>query len=210
MKKRSSRTKPKTTRKAPPAAPVPDRAGQSEALNIANTKYPLHESELVASVAAQLAAGRAEISREEGAQLARSALNLLDAVQETVSTRARHRAATIRGLEATEAVPFRLKWNEGIKYILKTDGGGSEAKFLDLLKAKISWDKLRDLRSKHVEAGNLGPEPNLEDVPQTTPKELNELVTSIRKEDFSREELRTLRYFYTQWRPSVDKRRKKK
>jgi len=207
MKKRSSRTKPKPTRKAPTPRPTPESTSELEARVIVDERFPSHDFRLVAEVAARLAAGAREIARQDGARIARNALNLLDGVRDVVQSREKSRSTILSGLSERAEVPKHLKFAEGKLFILGSDGGGSDARFNDLLKAEIRTSKLLTLRAQRIQAGLS--EPSLEEIPQTTAQELNALRNRLKKDGFSRSSLEWLQSFYIRWRSTVDGRRKK-
>jgi hypothetical protein len=209
MKRRPARTKTKTTKKAPAPAPPtpPETTLEAEAHAKADQYAPApHDPRLVAEVAARLARGQ-NVTRADGARLAQSALNLLDGVRDVVQRRGENRSGIIQGYLVRAEIPEHLGWAEGKKYILGTDGGGSEGRFGDLLKDKLRIDKFFLLRAQRLQAGL--PEPELDEIPNTTARELNTVRSRLEKEGFSRSDLESLKHYYSVWRVTVDGRRKK-
>jgi hypothetical protein len=208
MKKRPARTKTKTAKKAPaPPTPTESRAHE-EARRVVDERFPSHDPRLVAEVAARLAPVGRNITRKDAMGIARNALNLLDGVQDIVNERENSRSKILAGISVRAEIPEHLGWAEGKKYILGTDGGGSEARFGDLLKNKLRTDKRLELRAQCIQAGL--PEPELDEIPNTTAKELNAVRSRLEKEGFSRSDLESLKHHHSVWRVTVDGRRKKK
>jgi hypothetical protein len=209
MKKRPARTKTKTAKKAPPPPPPSDKSTAQEEARIAVDKlYPSYDFRLLAETASRMVPAGKSISRKDGMAIARNALNLLDGVQDTLSEREKSRADILAGLSARAEIPEHLGWAAGKKFILGTDGGGSEEKFYDFLKYRLRWERLQELRAKLLQAGQ--PEPELNDVPAITPAELTRTVKRFHEEGFSRFCLEDYSKSYAYWRTTVDGRRMKK
>ena len=206
MKKRPARTKTKTTKKSP-ALPSPESPAQAEARRVVDERFPSHDPRLVAEVAARLAPVGRNITRKDAMTIARNALNLLDGVRDIVNERENSRSTMLAGLSVRAEIPEHLGWAEGKKYILGTDGGGSEGRFGDLLKDKLRIDNFFLLRAQRLQAGL--PEPELDEIPNTTARELNAVRSRLEKEGFSRSDLESLKHHYSVWRVTVDGRRKK-
>lgn len=208
MKKRPTRTKPKTTKKAPTPPTPPEPPAQEEVRRLVDERFPSHDPRLVAEVAAKLAPAGRSITRKDAMVIARNALNLLDGVQDMVNEREKSRATIHAGLSKTAEIPEHLGWAAGKKFILGTDGGGSEEKFYDFLKHRLRWERLQELRAKLLQAGQ--PEPELNDVPAITPAELTRTVKRFHEEGFSRFCLEDYSKSHAYWRTTVDGRRTKK
>jgi hypothetical protein len=207
MKKRPARTKTKTVKKAPAPPAPPESPAHEEARRLVDERFPSHDPRLVAEVAARLAPVGRNITRKDAMGIARNALNLLDGVQDMVNEREKSRATIHAGLSKTAEIPEKLGWAAGKKFILGTDGGGSEEKFYDFLKYRLRWERLQELRAKLLQAGE--PEPELHDVPAITPAELNRTVKRFHEDGFSRFCLENYSKSYAYWRTTVDGRRKK-
>ena len=181
--------------------------GIAEAVAVAKKRYPSHDFNLVASVAAQLAPHGKPVSLEAAEEIAESALNLLDGILIALQ----HRKERRNGVATVESkklrLPAHLAWAEGKLSILGTDRGGSDAKFDDLLKAKIRCDKLARLCEQRRKSHQA--EPTLSDVAATTPSELNELRSRLEKNGFTGDELVSLNGLCKQWRRETDGRRRK-
>lgn len=208
MKKRSSRTKPKTTRRSSAPAPTPESTAQVDVEGMVDERVASHDLRFVAEVAARLAPSGRDITLQDGMRIARNALNLLDGVREVVENRENLRSGMVKRLSEAAKVPDHLGWAAGKKYILGTDSGGSEERFYDFLKYRLRWERQEALRLQRINAGE--PEPELEDVPRTTPAELNAVLKRFQKEGFGRSSLETFSRSYAGWRTTVDGRRKKK
>jgi len=206
MKRRPARTKTKTTKKSP-ALPSPESPAQAEARRVVDERFPSHDPRLVAEVVARLAPVGRNITRKDAMTIARNALNLLDGVRDIVNERENSRSTILAGLSVRAEIPEHLGWAEGKKYILGTDGGGSEGRFGDLLKDKLRIDNFFLLRAQRLQAGLL--EPDLDEIPNTTARELNAVRSRLEKEGFSRSDLESLKHHYSVWRVTVDGRRKK-
>ena len=170
-------------------------------------RFPSHDPRLVAEVVARLAPVGRNITRKDAMTIARNALNLLDGVRDIVNEREKSRSTILAGLSVRAEIPEHLGWAEGKKYILGTDGGGSEGRFGDLLKDKLRIDNFCLLRAQRLQAGL--PEPELNEIPNTTARELNAVRSRLEKEGFSRSDLESLKHHYSVWRVTVDGRRKK-
>jgi hypothetical protein len=206
MKKYPARTKTKTAKKAP-ALLSPESPAQAEARRVVDERFPSHDPRLVAEVVARLAPVGRNITRKDAMTIARNALNLLDGVRDIVNEREKSRSTILAGLSVRAEIPEHLGWAEGKKYILGTDGGGSEGRFGDLLKDKLRIDNFFLLRAQRLQAGL--PEPELDEIPNTTARELNAVRSRLEKEGFSRSDLESLKHHYSVWRVTVDGRRKK-
>jgi hypothetical protein len=206
MNKRRTRSKTVVVKKpkSPPNVLV-EEAGLAEARTIAAERYPSHDHRLVAEIAARLAPTQREISRQDGAKIARSALHLLDAVSDEVKKRDARRTALLTSLSRSAGFPARLGWADGKRLILNTDGGGADVRFDELLKAKIRHNKLKELQAECLRKNQ--PEPNIKAAPVTTAKELNSLRSRFEKEGFTRQDLKSLSEFYQTWSFKVDGRR---
>lgn len=183
-----------------------EEACLAEPRGISEEKYPSHDLRLVAEIAARLAPTQGQISRQEGAKIVRSALYLLDAVCDEMKKRDARRTTLLKGLSRYARFPTRLGWADGKRFILNTDGGGADLRFDDLLKAKIRYNKLKELQAECLRTNQ--PEPNIKAVPVTTAKELNSLRSRFEQEGFSRQDLKSLSEFYKTWSAEVDGRRR--
>lgn len=186
----------------------PESTAQVDVEGMVEERVPSHDFRFVAEVAARLAPSGRDITRQDGMRIARSALNLLDGVREVVKSREALRSGMIGRFSEAAKVPEHLGWAAGKKYILGTDSGGSEERFYDFLKHRLRWERQEHLRLQRINAGEA--EPELKDVPPTTPAELNAVLKRFQKEGFNRLSLETLSRSYAGWRTAVDGRRKKK
>lgn len=211
MNKRASKATRKTSKETPvPLTSQPESPLQQEVWRIVNERYPSrreHDPRLVAEIASRLATRGRDITEQDGARLASSAINLLNGVRTFFESREKSRLAIFKGLLKRAEIPEHLGWAEGKLFILGTDGGGSDARFEDLMADKLRYDKYAAIRDECIAAGK--PEPKFESISKTTAKELNALRTRFEKEGFYRSSLESMKSFYEVWRVALDGRRKK-
>lgn len=173
--------------------------------------YPTHDSVLVAEVAARLASGRRQITQDNALDLGREAIMLLDGVSKALAERAETRAKLLTSAKESEEFPEHLSWSAGKKFIMKTDGRGSDEQFKSMVKDKMRHDRLQEESSRlaKLHPGGEWVEPTIEVIPKTTQEEYKKVEMHYRRNGFNAWDLRSLRNFFDEWRTGKDKRRKK-
>lgn len=197
------------------AVQVKSAPAESEARSIArqhvDKNYPMHDSVLVAEVAARLASGRRQITQDNAVAIGREAILLMDGVAKALAERAESRVKLLTSASESEEFPQHLSWSAGKKFIMKTDGQGSDEQFKSMVKDKMRHDRLQEesFRLAKLHSGGPWQPPSIEVIPQTTQEEYKKAEMHYRRNGFNAWELRSLERFFEEWRIGKDKRRKK-
>lgn len=189
----------------------PESEARIKARQHVEKNYPIHDSVLVAEVAARLASGRRQITQDNALDLGREAIILLDGVSKAVAERAENRAKLLTSANGSEEFPEHLSWSAGKKFIMKTDGRGSDEQFKSMVKDKMRHDRLQEEASRQAKLhpGGEWVEPTIEVIPKTTQEEYKKVEMHYRKNGFNSWELRSLRNFLTSgvWEKTKDEKK---
>lgn len=189
----------------------PESEARIEARQHVEKNYPIHDSVLVAEIAARLASGRRQITQDNALDLGREAIILLDGVSKAVAERAENRDKLLTSANESEEFPEHMSWSAGKKFIMKTDGRGSDEQFKSMVKDKMRHDRLQEesYRLAKLHSGGPWEPPSIEAISKTTQEEYKKAEMHYRRNGFNAWELRSLRNFFDEWRIGKDKRRKK-
>jgi len=189
----------------------PESEARIKARQDVEKNYPIHDSVLVAEVAARLASGRRQVTHDNALDLGREAIILLDGISKAVAERAETRAKFLTSANESEEFPKHLSWSAGKKFIMKTDGRGSHEQFKSMVKDKMRRDRLQEESSRlaKLHSGEPWKPPSIEVISETTQEEYKKVEMHYRRNGFNALELWSLRNFFDEWRIGNDKRRKK-